>query len=129
VRAPLGARYDGGMGTWFSWLTRPRTLATIWTEARLALRLVREPVVPAFTKLLLVVPAAYLLSPLDLLPDLVPGLGQLDDLAVVLLALKAFVTLCPPNGVAFHRRALQNGRPFSPMPPEEVVIDAEWKRS
>jgi uncharacterized membrane protein YkvA (DUF1232 family) len=38
---------------------------------------------------MLVAGVAYLLSPIDLVPGIIPGLGQLDDLAFVLLALKS----------------------------------------
>jgi uncharacterized membrane protein YkvA (DUF1232 family) len=67
-------------------------------------------------------------SPLDFLPDVLPGIGQLDDLAVILLALQAFIHLCPTSAVDFHRRQLDAGRSFSPMAPSDVVIDAQWRR-
>ena len=34
---------------------------------------------------------AYLIWPIDLIPDFIPGLGQLDDLTVVVWAGKTFV--------------------------------------
>jgi len=34
----------------------------------------------------------YVLSPLDLVPDCIPVIGQLDDVAVVLLCLKSMTT-------------------------------------
>lgn len=116
------------MGSWLTWMSRPRLLASLWTQARLAWRLGREPQVPVLTKLLLIVPVVYLVSPLDVVPDVLPGLGQLDDLAVVALALRGFVSLCPADLVAFHRRALETRKPFRPVPPSEVVIDAEFHR-
>ena len=36
------------MGTWATWLWRPRLLMTLFSHARLAVRLLREPAVPAF---------------------------------------------------------------------------------
>ncbi len=39
--------------------------------------------VPLMPKILLLVGAIYGLSPLDLIPDLLPILGQLDDLGVL----------------------------------------------
>ena len=38
---------------------------------------------PAIAKILIGVTAAYLLSPIDLIPDFIPVLGLLDDLIVV----------------------------------------------
>jgi uncharacterized membrane protein YkvA (DUF1232 family) len=51
-------------------------------------RLLREPRVPRRSKLLLVVLAAYLASPLDLVPDMIPVAGQLDDAIVLALGLR-----------------------------------------
>ena len=51
-------------------------------------RLLREPLVPRRSKLLLVLLAAYLASPLDLVPDMVPVAGQLDDVIVLALGLR-----------------------------------------
>ena len=73
---------------------------------RLAVRLMREPGVPLVTKALPVLTAFYVISPLDLVPDFVPVLGQLDDLGIILIALEAFLRLCPAAAVAFHRRAM-----------------------
>jgi carbonic anhydrase len=39
--------------------------------------------------------AAYLLLPFDIVPDFIPFLGQLDDVAIVALALWAMVRLMP----------------------------------
>ncbi len=39
----------------------------------------------------------YALSPIDLLPGLVPVLGQLDDMAVLIAGLRAVVRSCPPE--------------------------------
>jgi uncharacterized membrane protein YkvA (DUF1232 family) len=48
----------------------------------------------------------YVLVPVDLVPDVALGLGQLDDVAVVLLGLKLFIELSPPDVVRDHLRAL-----------------------
>lgn len=39
--------------------------------------------------------AAYLLLPFDIVPDFIPFLGQLDDVAIIALALWAMVRLVP----------------------------------
>ena len=54
-------------------------------------RLAADPSVPRWRKLVLVATAAYLLMPLDLVPDFVPVAGQLDDAIVVGLALRVVV--------------------------------------
>jgi uncharacterized membrane protein YkvA (DUF1232 family) len=53
--------------------------------ARIVPKLMTDKRVPARTKLALAGLAAYLVSPWDLIPDFIPGLGQLDDVVVLLL--------------------------------------------
>lgn len=43
--------------------------------------------------------AIYLLSPLDLIPDFLPVIGQLDDFGLLLMALSAFIRLAPDDVV------------------------------
>lgn len=75
-------------------------------QARLAWRLYKDRRVPGWVKLIPVAGILYLISPIDLLPGLLlPGLGELDDVAVLLLSLKTFVDLSPPDLVNEH---LQN---------------------
>ena len=111
-----------------SWLSWPTLLRALAGRVRLSWRLFREPGVSLLTKVLPVVAVLYLLSPLDFLPDVVPILGQLDDAGVLLLALEAFLKLCPEPLVTHHRDALAAGRAFTPAPQNAVVIDAEFRR-
>jgi uncharacterized membrane protein YkvA (DUF1232 family) len=111
-----------------SWLLRPGLLKALLFDIRLASRLFREPRVPAFTKAVLPVAALYFVSPIDLLPDIIPVIGEMDDLVVAYGALKMFINLCPPAAAAFHRAALEDRRPFSRMEPADVVIEAEFHR-
>jgi uncharacterized membrane protein YkvA (DUF1232 family) len=46
-------------------------------------RVVADPALPRAAKIALAAVALYLLSPVDLLPDVVPGLGYLDDLLLM----------------------------------------------
>jgi uncharacterized membrane protein YkvA (DUF1232 family) len=76
-------------------------------QARLAWRLLRDGRVPSWVKVIPVIGLVYLVSPIDLLPDWVlPGLGQMDDIALILLALKMFVDLSPPGVVGEHMHDL-----------------------
>ena len=50
--------------------------------ARTAARLVRDPVLPPRLKVVIAAAIVYLLSPLDVIPDLVPLIGWVDDLLV-----------------------------------------------
>jgi len=46
-------------------------------------RLIRDPRTPRWSRWLLVLACAYLVTPLDLIPDWIPLLGWGDDLVVV----------------------------------------------
>lgn len=117
-------------------LGRPGLLRSILSRLRLTGRLLRDPQVPLAVKALAALPALYVISPVDLLPDVIPILGQLDDIGVVLLVIEALVALCPTYLVDHHRQALETGRPYSPSaqdapsspPAEGTVIDAAWRR-
>jgi uncharacterized membrane protein YkvA (DUF1232 family) len=69
-------------------------------------RLFRDRRVPLLPKALLVLLAVYLLSPLDVVPELVPVLGATDDLVVGIGGLWLFVRLCPPPVVREHVMAI-----------------------
>jgi uncharacterized membrane protein YkvA (DUF1232 family) len=111
-----------------SWLWRPRLLWMLLSQVRLAGRLLREPRVPLSAKVVPVLAALYLVSPLDFIPDPFPLLGQVDDLTLSLIALATFLKMCPAGPLAFHRGAIGEGRPYSPMSSTDDVIDAEWRR-
>jgi uncharacterized membrane protein YkvA (DUF1232 family) len=111
-----------------SWWMRPSVVGTLFSELRLAWRLMREPRVPVVAKALPVLAVLYVLSPLDFIPDVVPVLGQLDDLGILILSLKLFLRLCPSSIAAFHSGAIASGRAFAPMSPADVVIDATYRK-
>jgi uncharacterized membrane protein YkvA (DUF1232 family) len=111
-----------------SWLSRPSMFRTLVSHVRVTLRLMREPRVPLLFKLIPVLAAGYVISPLDFVPDVLPIIGQLDDLGIVFVALEAFLRVAPVDAVAFHRAAVAEGRPFGPMPSGGEVIDAEFRR-
>lgn len=62
---------------------------------RLAWRVAREPELSRGRRAVLLAGAAYLLSPIDLVPGIIPVAGQLDDAAAVLLALRAALAGLP----------------------------------
>jgi uncharacterized membrane protein YkvA (DUF1232 family) len=111
-----------------SGLGGPLALRTLVADVHLALRLLREPAVPLLVKALPFAALAYIVSPLDFLPDFIPVIGQLDDLGIAIMGLKAFLRLAPSEASAFHRQQIAERRPFSPMPPVGDVIDAEFRR-
>jgi len=55
----------------------------------------RDPRVPWYAKAFAALVVAYALSPIDLIPDFIPILGQLDDLLLVPLGVWLAVRLIP----------------------------------
>lgn len=86
---------------------RPGSPLDFLDNLQLAWRLLRDGRVSPWLRYgLPALVVAYLLLPIDLVPDLIPGLGQLDDLALFWLALQYFLGACPPEVVAEHRDSL-----------------------
>jgi uncharacterized membrane protein YkvA (DUF1232 family) len=100
-------------------------------QGRLILRLIGDSRVSFVLKLLPIGALVYLVSPVDLLPGVVfPGVGALDDAAVIWLGATLFVNLCPEGIVQEHMLALQKGITSTwqgtPQADEnEEVIDVE----
>jgi len=67
------------------------TLLLIPNFLKLLYRLVADNRVLASEKALLLGTVVYLFSPLDFLPDMIPVLGQVDDILLVALVLKRFL--------------------------------------
>ena len=61
----------------------------------LLVRLLRDPRVPRRSKWITALAVAYFIDPLDLIPDAIPVLGEMDDLAVALFALDALLVDTP----------------------------------
>jgi uncharacterized membrane protein YkvA (DUF1232 family) len=72
-------------------------------------RLLKDSRVPISPKLLLVLILAYVFAPLDILPDFLLALGQIDDLLIIYLGLRAFVRLCPKEVVREHVQTIAAG--------------------
>ena len=75
-------------------------------QVNLAWRLFLDERVPLWSKVIPPAALAYVIFPFDFIPDVAIGLGQLDDIAVVLLGLKLFIELAPADVVREHLRAL-----------------------
>ena len=78
------------------------TIKKVPTYARLVWGLARDPRVPFQQKLVLGGMAAYLAFPIDIIPDFIPVIGELDDLAVLILGLDWFIKNAPEDVVEEH---------------------------
>ena len=62
----------------------------------------RDARVPWYAKAVAAAVAAYALSPIDPIPDFIPGIGHLDELVIVPLALRRIRRMIPPEVWAEH---------------------------
>ncbi|MBV9077052.1 MAG: DUF1232 domain-containing protein [Methylobacteriaceae bacterium] len=80
-----------------AWARRlKRDVVALWLAAR-------DPRVPWYAKAVCAGVAAYALSPIDLIPDVIPVLGLLDDLVFVPLGILLAIRLVPPPLMAEFR--------------------------
>ena len=94
--------------------TQPKAgvLTEIGRNAQLAWHLLTDHRVSLLTKL--IVPGlmlGYLVFPADLLPDFIPVLGQLDDLAILALGIKLFIEFSPKDIVREYRSEATGASP------------------
>ncbi len=84
-------------------------LMGIFKQFRLVWLLMQDGRVPLWIKSFVPLSLLYVISPLDFIPDVVLGFGQLDDLGVILLGMALFVKMCPPNIVEHYQNQLEYG--------------------
>jgi len=84
-----------------------RDVVALWLAAR-------DPRVPWYAKAVAAAVAAYALSPIDLIPDVIPVVGYLDDLIIVPFGILLAVRLIPPDLMAELRsEAITRSSPTS----------------
>lgn len=104
--------------TFSGWRERLREWArTIKREVTVLWIAARDPHTPIIAKVVAAMVAAYALSPIDLIPDFIPGLGYLDDVIIVPLGIMLALKLIPNHLTAeFRARAqLLEGRPTAAL--------------
>lgn len=77
-----------------------------WLSLRLTYRLFLDTRVPFFTKIVPLLSVLYILSPLDVIPDFLLVVGQLDDFMILTMGFQLFERLAPPDVVEEHRYQL-----------------------
>ena len=81
-------------------------VAAVKRELVVYRRVMLDPRTPRAARWLLGLALAYLVSPIDLIPDFIPILGQLDDLVIVPLLVVMALTLIDDDLVDEHRQRL-----------------------
>jgi uncharacterized membrane protein YkvA (DUF1232 family) len=86
----------------------------------------RDEGTPWYAKVIAAATAAYAFSPIDLIPDFIPILGQLDDLVLVPLGIALAWKLVPKDVLARCReeaeRRLARGTPKSRLAAAGVML-------
>ncbi len=91
-------------------MTFRRELVALW-------RAFLAPETPLHLKALMLLVPAYLLSPIDLIPDFIPFAGWLDDMVIVPMLVSWIFGMLPQRAPA-HTRSRDGGK----------VIDGEYRR-
>ncbi len=86
-----------------------RALDRAKRECAYYLALFRHPGTPRVSRWLLGAATAYLLSPIDLIPDFIPVLGQLDDVLIVPCLIYAALAFIPAGVKAECRQKAAAG--------------------
>jgi len=86
----------------------------------------RDPRTPWYAKALAIGVVAYALSPIDLIPDFIPVMGQLDELVILPLGIWLVVRLIPPYVMNEHRAAAIVANQLPRSMAGAVTIIAIW---
>jgi uncharacterized membrane protein YkvA (DUF1232 family) len=88
----------------------------------------KDPRVPWYARLFAGFVVAYAFSPIDLIPDVIPIFGYLDDLVLVPLGIILVIKMIPPAVLAECREkaeaAMNPGKPTSRI--AAIAIVAIW---
>jgi uncharacterized membrane protein YkvA (DUF1232 family) len=92
-------------------------------HGKLAYCLLRDPRVPAVPKAALLAAMGLIVSPIDF-PAWIPVLGELDMLALGVLAVKTFIEACPEDVRREHEEALKAGTSVFDRDVRDTVVAA-----
>jgi uncharacterized membrane protein YkvA (DUF1232 family) len=86
----------------------------------------KDPRVPWYARVLALCVVGYAFSPIDLIPDFVPILGQVDDLILIPLGVAAVIKLIPPAVLQESRdkaqAVLSQGKPTNRVAAGVIVL-------
>lgn len=97
------------------WLRIWLWIKTLRADFLLLLFAWKHPQTPRYVKAGLIAALAYLVSPVDMLPDALPGLGMLDDLTVAGGLLYFLANRLPPAARDESRSRMEKARRYLPL--------------
>ncbi len=110
---------------WEAWKRRARQLSAQTYALYLAYR---HPRTPWYAKVFAALVVGYVFSPIDPIPDFIPGVGLLDEMVVVPIGVLIAAKMIPPDVLAECRekaREVERGeKPVSRV--TAVVVVAIW---
>ena len=111
----------------------------MWDQMQLAWRLFRDPRTGWLRNAIPLLAVLYVFFPLDIIPDLLPGVGQVDDVGVLVAMVVLMVQLLPKFAPAWvvdeHRRGMGKAHVTEPgpdpagatAPPSGRIVDASYR--
>ena len=87
-----------------SWREKAKRLKTEVYALCLAMK---DSRVPWYAKVLMALIIGYAISPIDLIPDFIPVIGQLDDLIIVPAGISLVIKMIPKNVIEEYRQKAQ----------------------
>lgn len=93
---------------------------------RLVSRLMLHPQVPFLNKLLIPFAIVYLISPIDIIPDIVPLASHIDDAFVIAVSVILFLLFTPRKVLNEHLHGKSNSHQ-NRANPQEHVIDGSYR--
>lgn len=82
----------------------------LFRQYRIMLRALAHPGVPWYTKVVCGLSALYVVSPIQLIPNFIPVIGQLDDVLVIGLSIKLLKRNVPPSVLRECQKATRSRR-------------------
>ena len=97
----------------------------VWQQTRLVFRLFGDPEVPIYLKFVPFLGLLYVLMPVDLIPDFLLVVGQLDDITALIVGAKVFIELAPPHVVARHMQEIRIQDGYETVIEGEIVEELD----
>jgi len=105
---------------------RPSTMQELWGNVQLTCSLFRDNRVSPYLRFgIPILVAAYVIFPIDFIPDVIPGFGQLDDIAMLWVGLTFFLSKVPSDIKDEYR----SGARSETSPPDEDpdVVEGDYR--
>lgn len=105
---------------------RPNSIQELWDNVQLAWSLFRDNRVSPYLRFgIPILIAVYVISPVDIIPDVIPGLGQLDDIAALWVGLTFFLSQVPSTIKDEYRSDSGSQAPDQTADPD--VVDGDYR--